>query len=203
MKTTIVYLFLFFAINPALVIAQNEDVSSYSDISDENEYIDSIALKYKAYTISGAVIKFFLTADWNKDGKLSWVEIQNFQYGMKQKFSYKKNKTALTPDEFFKQGGGDCEDWAIFTCKMLQHFGFVAYIACYGRVTVNKHALCLVKVNGQVPAGFMWYDFKRSSIPDGKYIPIDYEVVGGLSAIDRRWKIARICEPEEMYGRYN
>ncbi len=189
-----------------LVMVNLTYVASSQYINNEENLMnpyDSIKLKYASYTISPAVIKIYKNADIDGDHKLSWYEIEQFQRFMTKKFVYRHNPTALTPDEFLQQGGGDCEDWAIFTCKMLHYYGRTAYIGCFGKVTRNKHALCLLKVNGKIPSEYMWLEISGWGIPEGNYIPIDYESVGSLQAIDRRWKLARIQTPEEMYGLQN
>lgn len=150
---------------------------------------------------SQRVLNIFKSADKNRNGYISQSELQSFQNWLVGTYKYKANETALRPDDFLSQGGGDCEDFAIMTCCMLNYHGIVAYIANYGRVTINKHALCLVQIKKPVPAGFIYYEMQYY-VPEGIYIPIDYDTIGGLEAIDRRWKIASISIPKEMYGKY-
>ncbi|MEK6794603.1 MAG: hypothetical protein AABZ39_07495 [Spirochaetota bacterium] len=48
----------------------------------------------------------------------------------------------------------------------------------------------------------MYYTISdRRDIPVGKYVPIEHGIVGGLSAIDGRWKIATMEVPERVYGK--
>jgi hypothetical protein len=152
--------------------------------------------------ISANTIEIFRKADSNSDRIISVNELQIFQNWLKRSFKYKENNTALHPDDFITQGGGDCEDFAIMTTCMLNYHGVVAYVAGFGRVTVNKHAVCIVQVSNDKTPGYMYYTLSGWGIPSGIYIPIDYEKVGGLSAIDRRWKIARISRPISIYGVY-
>lgn len=164
--------------------------------------VDSAKLKYENYEYSEKVINIFKSADCNRNGNISLNELQIFQNWLVRSYSYKENEKALTPDEFLVQKGGDCEDFAIMTCCMLNYFGHTAFIASYGRVTVNKHALCLLKINTPVPPGCIYYELNGYWAPKGTYIPIDYELIGGLKAIDRRWKIASIHKPKDIFGKY-
>src|SRR6056297_1245690 len=61
------------------------------------------------------VMQLIESADRNKDKKISVGELQMFQYRLVREFRYKRNKTALHPNDFVEQGGGDCEDFAIVT----------------------------------------------------------------------------------------
>jgi len=151
---------------------------------------------------SQKVIDIFKSADANGDHKISLSELQSFQNRLVRRFDYKQNETALHPDDFIAQGGGDCEDFSIMTCCMLNYHGVVAYVAGFGRVTTNKHAVCMVQIKKPVPPGFLYYTLNHWNVPDGLYTPIDYEKVGGLKAIDRRWKIARMNKPVDMYDKF-
>lgn len=147
------------------------------------------------------VMQLIESADRNKDKKISVGELQMFQYRLVREFKYKHNKTALHPNDFVAQGGGDCEDFAIMTTCMLNHYGIVAYVASFGRVTTNKHSLCMVKTQKPVPPGYLYYTLNGWNAPKGTYIPVDYDKIGGLKAIDRRWKIARMVRPKHLIGR--
>lgn len=151
---------------------------------------------------SQKVMEVFKDADSNQDQKISLGELQRFQHWLVRNFDYKENNTALRPDDFLARGGGDCEDFAIMTCCMLNYHGIVAYVAGFGRVTTNKHAVCMVQIKKPVPPGFLYYTLNHWNVPDGLYTPIDYEKVGGLKAIDRRWKIARMNKPVDMYDKF-
>jgi len=164
-------------------------------------YNDEVRENY-GNSISPKTIKIFRDADTNGDGNISVSELKAFQIWLKRSFKYKENATALHPDDFIAQGGGDCEDFAIMTTCMLNYHGVVAYVAMFGRVTVNKHAVCIAQVTADKTPGYLYYTLSGWGIPSGLYIPIDYEKVGGLSAIDRRWKIARVYMPVRIYGVY-
>lgn len=148
------------------------------------------------------ITKLFKDADRNNDRQIDLGELQSYQYMLKRRFKYKSNSTALHPNDFYAQGGGDCEDFAIMTTCLLNYYGIVAFVGSFGRVTTNKHSLCMVMVKLPVPPGYLYYTFNGYGVPKGTYIPVDYEKVGGLVAIDRRWKIARMTAPVDMYGKY-
>ncbi len=173
----------------------------YGNIGPKFVYNEEVKL-HIGEDFSERAIQIFRNADSNGDGKISVSELQTFQYWLKKNFTYKSNSTALHPDDFLKEGGGDCEDFAIMTTCMLNYHGVVAYVAGFGRVTVYKHAVAIVQVTSNKAPGYLFYTLSGWGIPSGIYIPVDYEKVGGLSAIDRRWKIARINIPVRIYGVY-
>lgn len=199
MKIQWVVIFLFIALN---ISGQNN--SFYNDF----HYSPNLKVVYNQRMIenigyhSQKVLEIFKGADSNNDHKISLSELQSFQNWLDWSFEYKENETALRPDDFIEQGGGDCEDFAIMTCCMLNYHNIVAFVAGYGRVTVNKHAVCLLQIKEPVPPGFLFYTLQNWNVPDGLYTPIDYDKIGGLQAIDRRWKIAVINKPVDMYDKH-
>ncbi len=185
------------------LLAFGQRIGNFGNTTNPISFVyDSEAKLNIGDNISERTLEIFRKADSNGDGKISVAELQTFQNWLKMKFKYKENKTALHPDDFIAQGGGDCEDFAIMTTCMLNYHGVVAFVAGFGKVTKNKHALCIVKVTSDNAPGYLFYTLRGWGIPAGIYIPVDYEKVGGLSAIDRRWKIARINRPYGIYGRY-
>lgn len=201
MKTqlaTLSFILIVFSIS-----AQNYIKSYSGNFNPAPQFVYSNDYNYHiGDSISERTIQIFRNADSNSDGKISVGELQSYQSWLKRSFKYKSNSTALHPDDFIKQGGGDCEDFAIMTTCMLNYHGVVAYVAGFGRVTVNKHAVCIVQVTSDKVPGYLYYTLSGWGIPSGYYIPVDYEKVGGLSAIDRRWKIAQINKPVSIYGWY-
>ncbi len=161
------------------------------------------------------LIQMYVRADSNRDGKLSRQEIKAFQRMLSKRFRYISNKTALRPDEFIKQGGGDCEDWALMTAGLLTYWGYSAYVG--GLENTNYplgHAVCLLYSAKKPPIGMVYIKITNNdrlrmydpSIKPGYYIPIDYAVVGGYSkAITTRkkgtWYYGAIYVPEKIYGR--
>ncbi|HPQ35629.1 MAG TPA: EF-hand domain-containing protein [Tenuifilaceae bacterium] len=194
------FLFFLIALNTSAQNYLNQYSSSYYS-APQFVYNNNIR-EHIGDSISERTLKIFRNADSNGDGKISVGELQSFQNWLKRSFKYKQNSTALHPDDFIDQGGGDCEDFSIMTTCMLNYHGVVAYVAGFGRVTVNKHAVCIAQVTSDKVSGYLYYTLSGWGIPSGIYIPIDYEKVGGLSAIDRRWKIARINKPVSIYGVY-
>ena len=141
----------------------------------------------------------FKEADLNNDGTIDVSEIRTFQAWLTKNYDYKQNLKSIPPDDFILQNGGDCEDFAAMTCCLLNYYGIVAYVATFGKVTVNKHAVCMVKVNLSSYPGMLIYSLQGYGVPNGYYMPIDYNKIGGLSAIDRRWKIASMSKPNNMF----
>lgn len=151
------------------------------------------------------LIRRYLDADTNGDETLSWNELQSFQDALKKRFRYQTNSVALDPTAFLRSGGGDCEDWALMTAGLLRFWGAEVYI---GSVTSSSgsHAVTLVRTE-RVPAGAIYFTFTESrresmSLPAGRYVPIDYTRVGGLSyAVGTEYRIRRVRVPEDLYGR--
>ena len=196
MKTILTILLLIFSILPFVVNGQYY-------YSNGLALVSNTCIKQNiGDDISERTLQIFRNADANSDGQISVNELKNFQHWLTSNYRYKNNSTALHPDDFIAQGGGDCEDFAIMTTCMLNYHGVVAYVAGFGRVTVNKHAVCIAQVKDKQTSGYLYYTIMGWGIPPGNYIPIDYEYVGGLKAIDRRWKIARISVPAMIYGKY-
>ena len=146
------------------------------------------------------VLAMYEKADTNHDGKLEWEELQAFTSWLVAKYKYKANVPALWPQEFLDQGGGDCEDWAGVTAGLCLYWGREAYIASFGKVTKNKHALVLVRSDAQASPYWLKYYHLSGFDPMDEFIPVDYDSVGHLAAIDRRWKIAHIYTPQQVWG---
>ncbi|MFN0050167.1 MAG: transglutaminase domain-containing protein [Cytophagales bacterium] len=157
-----------------------------------------------SYSPSIKIIKWYQNADLNKNNKLEVFELQQFQNDLCKRYKYKNNVVALNPDQFINQGRGDCEDFAIITCNLLRFYGETAYVASFGKYSkFGGHCLCFWKVKGKVPSyATNWYKmYNRKTRSNDTYIPIDYQKVGGLTAIDGRFKPYRLSDPEEMYGK--
>ena len=153
--------------------------------------------------------RIYASADGDRDGRLSWTELRNFQSGLQGRFQYLSNDLALRPDEFIQQGGGDCDDWALFTCGLLRYWGWEPYLGCFSPPgdTTKGHAVCLVRQR-EAPGSCQYYSIaegcilESGSVPPGYYVPIDYDVVGGVSnAMGKNWKLAEVYVPEEVYGK--
>jgi len=153
--------------------------------------------------------QMYAGADTDRDGYLCWKEIRQFQGGLTRRYEYQNNMTALRPDEFLSQGGGDCEDWALVTCGLLRYWGWDGYVAAfYPPGGGDGHALCMVRWT-DMPRGFDYYTVESGSttvdsqpVHPGYYVPIDYEVVGGCSsAVKQNWLLTTFYTPEKIYGR--
>lgn len=154
------------------------------------------------------LIERFLKADTNRSGRLSWDELRTFQTTTYRDFAYRENRLALRPDEFLAEGGGDCEDFALYTAALLRFWGWIPYLASLApKAYGTGHALCLSFEEGSIPAGFTYYelaswrDAEGEEVPDGRYVPIDYDHVGELSeAVGKGWKIRELYIPESAWG---
>ncbi len=154
------------------------------------------------------LLNAYLFADANASGKLSYDELAAFQKRVYRDFEYRNNDVVLRPDEFFAQGGGDCDDFAAYTAGLLRYWGWEPYIGCYGGSAEDAgHAVCLAREPGTVPAGFTYVAVTRWTTPDGielpsgSYVPIDYDRVGALSsAVEPRWKLREVYIPERTWG---
>jgi len=150
----------------------------------------------------------YISADTDKNGHLSWQEVAEFQRRTYRSFTYANNSRALPPDEFLRRGGGDCEDFALYTCGMLRFWGWNCKVASYyppdGGV---GHALALVwsekPIRGygyiEVPEGIY---ISGREMRRGYWIPIDYDRVGAFSEVMASdWKLWNLEEPQSLYWR--
>jgi len=150
----------------------------------------------------------YLDADLNGSGRLSFDELRVFQERTYRDFRYEANEPALRPDEFLAAGGGDCEDFALYTAGLLRYWGWDPYIGSLaGSASGIGHAVCLSYEEGSFPEGFMYFDLDAWTTEDGSplqpgtYVPIDYQHVGSLSnAVEKGWKLRSIYTPEKAWG---
>ncbi len=146
------------------------------------------------------LLQRYAGADTNGDGDLDWDEIRLFQERLYKEYRYLTNQTALTPDAFFRKGGGDCEDWALVTAGLLQFWQIPVYLASIASNT-GFHAVALVRTP-RPPAGALFFTFEDwPNLPDGKYVPIDYDAVGDLTnAVGRDYRIRKVWVPHTVYN---
>ena len=151
--------------------------------------------------ISPALENIYESADKDHNGVLSWSEVEIFQNKIYKKYAYIANSLALRPDEFLQQGGGDCEDWALFTCGLLSYWDIESYVGSFGPESGTGHAVSLIPVDSPVE-NYIYYRLEGyDNFPDACYIPIDYNHVGSLSnAVDSEWNLRNIYIPSEIYG---
>jgi len=153
------------------------------------------------------LVERYLAADLNGSGKLAFSELEAFQDKTFREFEYRSNKLALRPDEFLAAGGGDCEDFALYTAGLLRFWGREPYIGSLGPAgSGSGHAVCLSFEAGSIPAGYTRFTIEEAAswgpaVKAGVYVPIDYDLVGSLSnAVKPGWKLRDIYVPERIWG---
>jgi hypothetical protein len=148
-------------------------------------------------------------ADLNGDNRLSWNELQTFQNWVYQNFRYQANTTALAPDDFGVAGGGDCEDFSLYTCGLLSFWGYESYVGVFAPQanpnSFSNHAVALLVVDK--PAQFqspikLTADHRFPATAHAKtVIPIDYQVLDGFTnATPNPWVLIAVYEPHKIYG---
>jgi len=155
------------------------------------------------------LLRIYMNADSDLNGHLSWREVAEFQRTTYRSFEYRYNSTALDPSEFLRQGGGDCEDFALFTCGMLRFWGWNCKVAgFYPPGGGCGHAIAMVwsatPINGYgyipIAEGCM---VGSTYMQAGCWIPIDYDSIGDFSsAMGDDWELWDLDEPEDLYGAY-
>lgn len=167
------------------------------------------ALAFRAATgiDSPSLEAIYRGADLDGNDALDWDELAAFQSRLHRTYAYRHNRPALRPDEFLAQGGGDCEDWALFTCGLLRWWGWEPYVGSFAPSDgAVGHAVCLVRLDER-PGRFRWWSVDGDgflggySVKAGCYVPVDYEKVGGLTnAVEEGWDLRAIWKPEAIYG---
>ena len=156
-----------------------------------------------------SLIERYLGADLNRSGRLSFDELSAFQRKTYKEFRYESNDVALRPDKFLTTGGGDCDDFALYTAGLLRFWGWEPSLGCLspGRGK-DGHAVCLSYEESPFPDSFTYYVVSATTTEDGsplkpgRYVPIDYDLVGGLTdAAGEGWKLTSIYVPEKAWGR--
>lgn len=158
-----------------------------------------------------AVLSLFAGADYDYTGTLSWEQLEDFQKNLFKDFKYLINTTARRPDEFIRQGGGECFDWALMASAFLDYWGWESYLAVFavGRHTQPAHAICMVHSPLSLPGDFTYWNVsgqrteQGDSLTSGQYVPVDYDEVGRLSnAVKPGWKLLYFLTPSKLYGTY-
>jgi hypothetical protein len=155
-----------------------------------------------------ALASRYLDADLNGSSRLSFDELDTFQDRTFREFRYEANERALRPDEFLAAGGGDCEDFALYTAGLLRFWGWEPYIASFaGSNEGTGHAVCLSYEEGAFPSDYTYFRIDEwttedgSTLKPGSYVPIDYDHVGSLSsAVHPGWKLRSVYTPEKAWG---
>lgn len=154
------------------------------------------------------LVRRYLAADLNGSGKLSFDELDAFQKRTYRDFRYEANDSALRPDEFLAAGGGDCEGFALYTAGLLRFWGWEPYLGCLGPSRLGEgHAVCLSYEEGSFSPSYAYFTLDAwraedgTALPSGRYVPIDYDEVGGLTnAVKPGWKLRAVYVPEEAWG---
>jgi hypothetical protein len=150
-------------------------------------------------------------ADTNGDGTLDWHELHAFQKWVYRSCRYEFNNAALPPDQFGAVGGGDCEDFSLYTCGLLTYWGIECYVGVFAPRSnpygPGSHAVALMVVSNPL--------IYRSpiTIQDGPgitpaargmtVIPIDYDVIDGFTnATPNPWVLTHVFEARPIYGTY-
>lgn len=183
------------------------------DMQGENgwvmHYLINAALFVKETGIGYEELLYrYMEADSDGNGHLSWGEICSFQNRTSREFRYRNNSIALPPDEFLRRGGGDCEDFAIYTCGMLRFWGWNCQVAgYYPPAGGTGHAITLVWSSTPID-GYGYFKIEEGSYVGGRkvrpgyWIPIDYDAVGGISnAMGSDWELWDLEDPESLYWR--
>jgi hypothetical protein len=145
-------------------------------------------------------------ADLDGDGVLGWMEIRAFQNRVVYTFQYQENRTALSPEEFLRNGGGDCEDFALFTAGLLAHWGYTAYLGVIHRAG-RYHAVTLAWLESLPPGHRGLYVHRGRTaggqvLEDGYLTCIDYTRLGGLLRMGLfAAELVGVAEPEWCHGR--
>lgn len=156
-----------------------------------------------------SILSIFNAADEDRDGKLSFFELEDFQKIVFATLKYRQNDIALRPDKFLSLGGGDCDDWALFSAAFCDYWGWEAYIAVLsdGSPQGPAHAVCFARPPFDIPSSYTKWRLSNSSTADGfnmttgTYVSIDYDCVGTFSsAVKRGWKIRYFLSPSATYG---
>jgi hypothetical protein len=152
------------------------------------------------------IVDIFTRFDVDHSGILTWDEVETFQQYIFQKYKYLSNSTALRPDSFLTQGGGDCEDWALLSCEFFRYWGWDAFVAGFFNEK-EGHAVCFVKAEQVIPDAYIKYylsgdrTLEGDSIPAGWYVPVDYFAVGSYSnAVEAGMKLTEYLTPYKVYG---
>ncbi len=181
----------------------------FATLGEARGAANAIVFKRKTGISDSEVLSLYLSADLNRNGYMSWKELEVFQHRIDRTFRYTANDLALRPDTFLDAGGGDCEDWSLVTAGLCRFWDWEAYIGLIGPEQGMGHAVCLIRMNPRADPLYSffrfdnWMRFGDKSFREGYYVPVDYGVVGGLTnAVERGWKLRNVYVPEEIYGEY-
>ncbi len=197
-----------FYIVPAISSAAFKELQAAYRCIDRHLFTAATGIDDSALTL------IYEEADRDGNYELSLEEIRKFQKWALARFEYRENTSALSPDRFLIEGGGDCEDWALLTCGLLRYWGYDCRLAVFSSqysADTGAHALTFLYSPGVPASGdyftldaetaFRLSGYSETPAASGCYIPIDYDHVGSLStAVGPHWTLTRLYCPEEIYG---
>ncbi len=192
-----------------VVVPSPRRVPTADDTVADDAVADARASAFRAATgiASSRLEAIYRGADRDADDSLGWDELAAFQSWLDRTYAYRSNAFALRPDQFLAQGGGDCEDWALFSCGLLRFWGWDPYVGSFAPSEHEVgHAVCLVRVTESPPRFRAWTvdadgTLGGYSVRAGEYVPVDYDTVGGLTnAVGDGWRLRAIWKPEAIYG---
>jgi len=177
------------------------------DVHPDLQEARSLAFSRATGISAPALEAMYERADANRDGRLDWSELSSFQSPLTRTCAYRSNQLALRPDQFLAEGGGDCEDWALFTCGLLRYWGWDTWVGSLApSESAVGHAVCLVRVPDKPGRGTRWWSVGDDGtlgghpVEAGWYVPIDYDSVGSLSsAVGDGWTLRALWKPESIY----
>ena len=140
---------------------------------------------------------------------LTWDAIQKFQSDLVRSTEYRHEPRALAPNEFYATGGGNCVDYSLATAAFLEHHGIVSYVGGFFAPDESVgHAVVLIPVS-DVPRGYRYLELENwktedgYAIPDGRYVPVDYEYVGDFSnATAPDAELTKVWRPDDLMTRW-
>lgn len=154
------------------------------------------------------MIRLFSSANLDDSGSLSWSEVEAFQSRLFRGYRYFTSRAALRPDQFLAKGGGDCKAFSLMAAEFFRFWGWDAWTASFFDED-SGHMICFARANSQTPARYIRVRLmaRKSAegdrIPDGDYVPIDYDQVGGYSSATKAgMKMTNLFSPGKIYGEF-
>ncbi|MDZ7794883.1 MAG: WYL domain-containing protein [Spirochaetia bacterium] len=189
---------------------------SFNSGRQAHYWINSHLFYQRTGLTNGQLLARYMGADTDRNGHLSWREVEAFQRQTYRLFTYRANHRALPPDEFLAQQGGDCEDFALYTCGLLEFWGWNSKVASfYPPGGGSGHALAMVwsarpingygyiHVSGEADQNGSLTEvaYTTAYLRPGYWIPIDYDSIGRFSdAMSSNWTLWDLSDPVELYG---
>lgn len=163
----------------------------------------------KKFLLNSCFVAAFFSAATFLYSNEYFFNIQKFLPEQLKGFEYKNNNYVLSPKEFEKNKGGDCDDFAVYTCYLLDKLGYTSFVGMfYDNTGREGHAFCVLFTTDRRLAEIAdtFYTFKYGEkdsfsgelLPMGYYIPIDYGRYGIVTSKPGRFKY--ITKPSNIIG---